>query len=53
MSEEERVGARVIKLFCVVALDYFHDAAELSRHIGKEVSNRRESVKFKFQKKRP
>ena len=53
MSEEERAGARVVKLFSIVALDCLHGAAKLGRHVGKKVSNRRESVRFKFQRKRP
>ena len=53
MSEEERAGARVIELFAIVALDCLHGAAELSRHIGKEMSERRESVRFQLQRKSP
>ena len=48
MSEEECAEDRVIKLFFVVALDCLHGAAELCRHIGKEVSDHRESVRFEF-----
>jgi len=52
MSEEERAGARVVKLFFVIALDRLHCTVELS-DTGKKVSDRRESVRFKFQRKRP
>ena len=48
MSEEERAGARVVKLFAIIALDCLNCVGELSGHIGKKVSNRLKGVKFKF-----
>ena len=53
MGEEERAGGGVVKLPAVVALDGLHGHAKLSVHVGKEVSERRESVRFQLQRKSP
>jgi len=46
MGEEESLGAGVVELTAVVTLDGLNGGAELGRYIGKEVSNRRKSVRF-------
>jgi hypothetical protein len=48
VRQEEDAGGRVIKLTSVVALDSFDSPAELSRHIGKEIGQSSEGVRFKF-----
>jgi hypothetical protein len=53
VRQEEDAGGRVIKLTSVVALDSFDNPAKLSRHIGKEIGQSSEGVKFKFQEKSP
>jgi hypothetical protein len=53
IRQEEEVGGRVVKLTPVVALDSFDSHAELSRHIGKEMGQSSEGVRFKFQGKSP
>jgi hypothetical protein len=53
IRQEEEVGGRVVKLTSVVALDSFDSPVELSRHIGKEIEQSSESVRFKFQGKSP
>jgi hypothetical protein len=47
LGKEEVAGARVVKLFPVVALDSLDAGAKLSGHVGDEVSKRAESVRFK------
>jgi hypothetical protein len=51
IQQEEDSGGRIIKLTSVVALDSFDSPAELSRHIGKEIGQSSEGVRFKFQGK--
>jgi len=51
VGEEERAGGGVVKLPAVVALDGLHGHAKLSVHVGKEMSERRESVRFQLQRK--
>jgi len=46
MGEEESSGAGVVEFTAVVTLDGLNGGAELGRYIGKEVSNRRKSVRF-------
>ena len=46
MSEEERAGARVIKLAAIVALNCLDGGAILSSHMNKEVSQSRERVRL-------
>jgi hypothetical protein len=53
VRQEEDVGGRVVKLTPIVALDSFDSPAELSRHIGKEVGQSNEGVRFKFKGKSP
>ena len=53
MGKEECVGARVVKLTTVVALNYLDGGAKLSGHKGKKVSDCRKSVRFQLQRKRP
>ena len=53
VGEEERAGGGVVKLPAVVALDGLHGHAKLSVHVGKEVSERRESIGFQLQWKIP
>jgi hypothetical protein len=48
VRQEEEAGGRVVKLTLVVALDSFDSPAELSRHIGKEMGQSSEGVRFKF-----
>jgi hypothetical protein len=51
VRQEEDAGERVIKLMSVVTLDRFDGPVELSRHIGKEIEQNSEGVRFKFQGK--
>jgi hypothetical protein len=53
VRQEEEASGRVVKLTPVVALDSFDSPAELSRHIGKEMGQSSEGVRFKFQEKSP
>jgi hypothetical protein len=53
IRQEEDLGRRVVKLMPVVALDSFDSPTELSRHIGKEIGQSSEGVRFKFQGKSP
>jgi hypothetical protein len=53
VRQEEDSGGRVIKPTPVVALDSFDSPAELSKHISKEIGQRSECVRFKFQGKSP
>jgi hypothetical protein len=53
VRQEEDSGGRVVKLTPVVALDSFDSPAELSRHIGKEIGQNSEGVRFKFEGKSP
>jgi hypothetical protein len=53
VRQEEEARGRVVKLTPVVALDSFDSPAELSRHIGKEMGQSSEGVRFKFQEKSP
>jgi hypothetical protein len=53
VRQEEEVGGRVVKLTPVVTLDSFDSPAKLSRHIGKEMRQSSEGVKFKFLGKGP
>jgi hypothetical protein len=47
LGDEEVLGARVVKLFPVVALYSFDTGAKLSGGMGDEVSKRAKSVGFK------
>ena len=47
MGEEERAGARVVKLFAVVALNRLDRSTKLGTHISKEVSHSRIRVRLK------
>ena len=53
VGEEERAGARVVKLVAIVALNYLDAGAELGLHIGKEICQNREHVRFEAQRQRP
>ena len=53
LSEEKLTGARVVKLFPVVALNSLDPGAKLGGGVSDEVSKRAESVRFKSQRKRP
>jgi hypothetical protein len=53
IQQEEDAGGRVVKLTSIVALDSFDSPAELNRHIGKEIGQSSEDVRFKFQGKSP
>jgi hypothetical protein len=53
VRQEEDAGGRVVKLTSVVTLDSFDSPTELSRHIGKEIGQSSEGVRFKFQGKSP
>ena len=44
--EEEHAGARVVKLFSIVALDALNGAAELGGHVGEKVSQSSKSLGF-------
>ena len=46
VGEEEGVSAGVVKLTPIVALDSFHRDAELCAHIGKEICQCGEGVRF-------
>jgi hypothetical protein len=46
LSEEELTGARVVKLFPIVALDCLDAGTELSRGVSDEVGKRAESVRY-------
>ena len=46
-GEEERAGTKVAKLAVVIALDSLDGGAKLSRHVGKEISQCRISVRLK------
>jgi hypothetical protein len=48
IRREEDPGGRVIKLMSVVALDGFDLPAEHIRHIGKEIGQSGEYVRFKI-----
>jgi hypothetical protein len=52
IRQEEEAGGRVVKLTPVIALDSFDSPAELSRHIGKEMGQSSEDLRFKFQGKK-
>ena len=47
LGEEEVTGARVVKLFPIVALDSLDVGAKLGGGMGDEVSECAESVRFK------
>jgi hypothetical protein len=51
IRHEEEAGGRVVKLTPVVTLDSFDRPTKLSRHIGKEMGQSREGVRFKFEGK--
>jgi hypothetical protein len=51
VRQEEDAVEKVVKLTSVVALDSFDNPAELSTHIGKEIEQSSEGVRFKFQGK--
>jgi hypothetical protein len=51
MRQEEDAGGRVVKLTSIVAQDSFDNPAELSRHMGKEIGQSSEGVRFKFRGK--
>ena len=53
LGEEEVIGARVVKLFPIIALDSLDGDTKLSGGIGDEVSESTESVRFKVQRKSP
>jgi hypothetical protein len=53
VRQEEDAGERVVKLTSIIALDSFDSPIELSRHIGKEIGQSSEGVRFKFQGKSP
>jgi len=53
LGEEEVTGARVVKLFPVVALDSLDVGAKLGGGVGDEVDKRTESVRFEPQRKSP
>ena len=38
-GEEERAGARIIKLAAVITLNFLDSDAKLGRHVGKEISH--------------
>ena len=52
-GEEEVTGARVVKLFPVVALDSLDVGAKLGGGVGDEVGKRIVSVRFEAQRKSP
>ena len=47
LGEEEVMGARVVKIFPVIALNGLDVGAKLSGGVGDEVSECAESVRFK------
>jgi hypothetical protein len=53
VQQEEDVGGIDVKLMSIVALDSFDSPVKLSRHIGKEIGQSSEGVRFKFQGKSP
>jgi hypothetical protein len=53
VRREEEAGERVIKLTSIIVLDSFDSPTELSRHIGKEMGQSSEGVRFKFDEKSP
>ena len=53
LGEEKVTGARVVKLFPVIALNRLDVGAKLSGGVGDEVSERAESVRFKAQGESP
>ena len=53
VGEEKRAGAGIVKFVAVVALNCLDRVAELSFHIREKVRQRRESVRFEPQGKRP
>jgi hypothetical protein len=53
IRQEEEAGGRVVKLTPIVALDSFDSPVKLSRHIGKEMRQNSEGVRFKFQGESP
>jgi hypothetical protein len=48
VRQEEEAGGRVVKLMPIVALDSFDSPTELRRHIGKEMGQSSEGVRFNF-----
>ena len=52
VGKEECAGAGVVKLPTVVALDSLHGGAELSTHVGKEVSQSSKGVRLEAQRER-
>ena len=48
MGKEEYAGGGVVELTPIVALDCLDGGVKLGRHKGKEVSERRKSIRFKF-----
>ena len=53
LGEEEVTGARVVKLFPIVALDGLDVGAKLGEGVDDEVGTRTESVRFESQRKSP
>jgi hypothetical protein len=51
VRQEEEAGGRVVKLTPIVTLDSFDSPTELNRHIGKEMGQSSEGVRFKFEGK--
>ena len=48
VREEEHAGGGVVELTPIVALDCLDGGVKLGRHKGKEVSECRKSIRFKF-----
>jgi hypothetical protein len=53
MGEEERAGARVVKLTAIIALNNLGGGAKLSTCIGKKMRQGQKGVRLQFQRKRP
>jgi hypothetical protein len=53
LGEKEVTGARVVRLFPIIALNSLDTGAKLGGGVGDEVSERVESVRFKSQRKSP
>jgi hypothetical protein len=53
VRQKEDPGGRVVKLTLIVTLDSFDSRTKLSRHIGKEIGQSSEGVRFKIQEKSP
>ena len=53
VCEEEHAGIGVVELAAIVALDCLDDGAELGLHIGKEICQSSERVRFEAQGERP